>query len=145
MYACSLSCVLLFVTLWVVACQAPLFMGFSRQEYWSGLPYPPPGDLPDLRIEPESLTSPALEGRFFTTSATWEAPRRVYSTVVSYHSSTWRKQHLGVSVALLQFKGLERTQIPSSSLRSRVSGLETVHVQNCHKPSRKEKGFLIQA
>ena len=49
-------------------------MGFSRQEYWSGLPFPPPGDLPDPGIEPTSLMSPALAGRFFTTSATWEAP-----------------------------------------------------------------------
>ena len=46
--------------------------GFSRQEYWSGLPFPTPGDLPDPGIEPESLTSPALAGGFFTSSATWE-------------------------------------------------------------------------
>ena len=48
----SLSCVWLFVTLWIVACQAPLSMRFSRQEYWSGLPFPPPEDLPDPVIEP---------------------------------------------------------------------------------------------
>ena len=48
--------------------------GFSRQEYWSGLPCPPPGDLPDLGPEPMSLMYPALAGRFFTNSATWEAP-----------------------------------------------------------------------
>ena len=48
-------------------------MGFSRQEFWSGLPCPPPGDLPDPEIKPEFLTSPALAGRFFTTSTTWEA------------------------------------------------------------------------
>ena len=48
-------------------------MGFSRQEYWSGLPCPPPGDLPNLGIEPVSLMSPALAGRFFTSRATWEA------------------------------------------------------------------------
>ena len=53
-----LSHVRLFVTLWTVAFQAPLSMGFSRQEYWSGLPSPSPGDLPDLRIEP---VSPALQ------------------------------------------------------------------------------------
>ena len=47
-------------------------MGFSRQEYWGGLPCPPPGDLPDPGIKPESLMSPALAGGFFTTSATWE-------------------------------------------------------------------------
>ncbi|CAN0491905.1 unnamed protein product [Rangifer tarandus platyrhynchus] len=54
--------------------QPPLSMGFSRQEYWSGLPCPPPGDLPNPGIEPASLMSPALAGGFFTTSATWEAP-----------------------------------------------------------------------
>ena len=61
---CVLSC---FSSVW--ACQAPLSMGFSRQEYYSGLPCPPPGDLPDPGIEPESLMSPALVSRFFTTSA----------------------------------------------------------------------------
>ena len=63
----------LFVTPWIVAHQTPLSMGFSRQEYWSGLPCPPPEDLPDLGIEPVSLMSLALAGRFFTTSTTWEA------------------------------------------------------------------------
>ena len=48
-------------------------MGFSRQEYWSGLPCPPPGDLPDPGIEPMSLTSLTLAGRVFTTGTTWEA------------------------------------------------------------------------
>ena len=65
------SCLTLCDPLWTVARQAPLSMGFSRQEYWSGLPCPPPGDLPDSGIEPASLMSPALAGRFFTTSATW--------------------------------------------------------------------------
>ena len=50
--------------LWTVAHQAPLSMGFPRQEYWNELSFPPPGDLPDPGIE---LTSPALAGRFFTT------------------------------------------------------------------------------
>ena len=54
-------------------CQAPLSMGFSRQEYGSGLPCPPPGCLPNPGTEPTSTTSPALAGRLFTTSATWEA------------------------------------------------------------------------
>ena len=61
------SCVQPFVTLWTVAHQAPLSMGFSRQEYWSGLPYLPPGDLPDPGIEPTFLEFPALAGGFFTT------------------------------------------------------------------------------
>ena len=53
--------------------QAPLSMEFSRQEYWSGLLFPPPGDLPDPGIEPTSLMSPALASMFFTTGTTWEA------------------------------------------------------------------------
>ena len=61
------SCVRLFVTPWTVAHQAPLSTGFFRQEYWSGLPCPPPGDLPDPGIKPVSLMSPALAGVFFTT------------------------------------------------------------------------------
>ena len=60
------------VTPWTVACQVPLSMGFSRQEYYSGLPFSPQGDLHDPEIEPTSLASPALAGRFFTTSITWE-------------------------------------------------------------------------
>ena len=63
------SCVRLFATLWTVALHVPLSMGFSRQEYWSGLPCPPPGDLPDPGTEPVSLLSPALAGKFFTTGA----------------------------------------------------------------------------
>ena len=51
----------------------PLFMGISRQEYWIGVPFPPPGDFPDPGIEPVALMSPALAGGFFTSSATWEA------------------------------------------------------------------------
>ena len=54
-----------------VAHQSPLSMGFSRQEYWSGLPCPSPGDLPDPGMEPLSLMSPALAGGFLTASATW--------------------------------------------------------------------------
>ena len=59
-----LSRVRLSATLWTVAHWASMSMGFSRQEYWSGLPFPPPGDLPDPGIKP---LFPALEGRFFTT------------------------------------------------------------------------------
>ena len=59
-----LSNVRLFATPWTVACQAPLSMRFSKQEYWSGLPCPSPGDLPNPGIEP---ASPALAGGFFTT------------------------------------------------------------------------------
>ena len=75
------SCVHLFVTLWAVIHQAPLSMKFSRQEYWGGSPCPPPGDLPNPRIKPSSLTSPALAGGVFTTSTTWEALSGVSSVV----------------------------------------------------------------
>ena len=77
MYVCVLSHfsrVHLFETLWAIDHQAPLSMGFSRHEYWSGLACPPPKDLPSTGIEPGSLMSPALAGEFFTTSATWEDP-----------------------------------------------------------------------
>ena len=56
-----------------VAQKASLSIGFSRQEYWSGLPLPTPGNIPDPGIEPTSLASPALAGGFFSVSATWEA------------------------------------------------------------------------
>ena len=68
----------LFATPQTAAHQTPLSMGFSRQEYWSGLPCPPPGQLSDPGIELVSLLSPALAGGFFTTSATWEACMKNY-------------------------------------------------------------------
>ena len=73
MHAKSLWSCLTLETLWTAAHQDPLSMLFSRQEYWSGLPCSPPGNLPNPGIEPTSLMSPALAGRFFTTSITWEA------------------------------------------------------------------------
>ena len=69
MHACSVA--QLCPTLcdpWTVAHQAPLSVGFSSQEYWSGLPFPPAGDLPDPGIKPTSLVTPALAGGFFTLS-----------------------------------------------------------------------------
>ena len=71
---CPFSCVRLFEVLRTVAPRAPLSVGFSRQEYRSGLPCPPPGGLPDPGITPRSLALLALAGGFFTTSASWEAP-----------------------------------------------------------------------
>ena len=87
----------LFAPPWTIAHQAPLSMGFSRQEYWSGLPCLPPGDLPDPGIEPTSVTPPTLAGGFFiTTSATWEAQPLVQSghllfswLVVSNSATPW--------------------------------------------------------
>ena len=68
---CVLSCVQFFATPWTIACQAPLSMIFLREEYWSGLPFPSPGDVPDPRIEP---VSPALVGGFFTAELPGKPP-----------------------------------------------------------------------
>ena len=70
-------------------------MGLSRQEYWSGLPFPPPGDVHDPRIEPTSLLSPAVAGGFFTTSATWEA---------------LKNKKLQGLLTVISAEGLQRTQ-----------------------------------
>ena len=74
-WACSVaqSCPTLCAAPWTVAHQAPLSIGFSRKEYWSGLPGPPPGDLPNPGIKSMSLMSPAWAEQFFTTSTTWDA------------------------------------------------------------------------
>ena len=94
-YACMLSCfrcVWPFATLWTVALQAPVSMGFSRQEYCSGLPHPPPGDLPNPGIELVSPMSPVSAGKLFTTSATWKAHLYLYfiTYTISSIGSVWR-------------------------------------------------------
>ena len=78
---CVLSCVHLFLTPWTVALQAPLSMEFSRQEYWSGLPFLIPEDPPDSGSEPTSLASPALAGGLFTTAPPGE-PRHIHTTCI---------------------------------------------------------------
>ena len=75
------GCGWLFVTLWTVACQAPLSMGFSRQEYWSGLSCQPPGHLPDPGMEHVPPLSPILAGEFFTT---WD---KVYPCCCKWQNS----------------------------------------------------------
>ena len=92
----------LYATPWTVACQTSLSLGFSRQEYWSGLLCPPPGDLPDPGIEPISLMSAALACRFFTTSANWEALTEVHwqkrarwCRIFSY-ANIWKSQQVSV-------------------------------------------------
>ena len=91
---CILGCfrhVRVSVTLSTVTRQAPLSVGFSRQEYWSGLPCPPPGNLPNPGIELASRISPALAERFYTASATWEAQlggcRPVFEALLQSSSS----------------------------------------------------------
>ena len=86
----SLSLVCLFATLWSLAHQAPLSMGFSRQDYWSGLPFPYPGDLPDPGTEPMSL---AVAGAFFTTEPPGKSCQknrgREYFTLIHSGLSEW--------------------------------------------------------
>ena len=90
MCACVLSHVRLFATPWAVAHQAPLSMGFSRQEDWSGLPFPSPGALPNLGIE---LVFPALAGSFFTPDPPGNPYVYLYFTsmrpILTSHSSNW--------------------------------------------------------
>ena len=80
-----LSCVRLFAISWTVACQAPLSMGFSGQEYWSGLPCPPPGALPNPRMEPTSPFSPALQVDSFPTEPPVK-PKKTLTSLVLVNS-----------------------------------------------------------
>ena len=73
-----------FATSWTVAHQAPLSMEFSRQEYWSGLLFPTPGESSQLRVQTTSLMFPAVAGRFFTTGATWEAQFSLPCIIVTH-------------------------------------------------------------
>ena len=101
-----------FVTPRTVACQVPLSMEFSRQEYWSGLPFPSPGDLPDPEIEPVYLGSPALAGRFFTI----ELPRKpkyvcMYThTHTHTHTHTYTYTHVKASLVAQMVKNLPARQ-----------------------------------
>ena len=70
-----LSCIQIFAAPWTVARQAPLSMGLSQEKYWIGLPFPPPGDLPDPAIKP---AAPALAGRFFTTEPPGQSFQETY-------------------------------------------------------------------
>ena len=84
-----------FVTLWTIAYQAPLPMGFSRQEYWSGLPCPPAVDLFDPGIEFAPLMSPALSCGCFTTSASWEAPNHKETEIPDHLTCLLRNLYAG--------------------------------------------------
>ena len=114
---CTLSCfshVGLFGTPWTVARQAPLSMGFPREEYCSGLPFPSPGDLPNAGTEPESLISPDFTGGFFTTSTTWKAPAICLLVVKS--SSAWLKEvFLTHGKAISYFVTFNLTHLTKSS------------------------------
>ena len=114
-----LSCFQLFATWWTVAHKTPLSMGFSRQEYWSGLPCLPLGDLPDPGIEPTSLTSPALAERFFTTqfsSVAQLCPTLCYPMNCSAHQASLSITN---SRSLLKLMSIESVAIqPSHPLSS---------------------------
>ena len=102
----------LFATLWTVVCQAALSMRFSRQEYWSGLPWPPPGDLPNPGIELVSLMSPALAVGFFATSATEETSLELRKWKSLGCDSLW--PHGLYSPRILQARRLEWVAFPFS-------------------------------
>ena len=111
----SLSQVWLFATPWTIACQAPLFMGFSRQGYWSGLPFPSPEDLPDAGIEPGSpilqadawLSEPAGKPAMATHSSTlaWKIPRIEEPWLAAVHgvarSQTSEQLHFHFSLSCI--------------------------------------------
>ena len=82
---------------WTVAHKVSLSIGFSKQEYWSGFPFPSPGNLPDSGIKPVSLTFPALAGRYLITSTTWGDPR-------------WRVDSLEKTLMLKKIEGRRRGQ-----------------------------------
>ena len=116
--ACMLSCfshVRLFATLWTEAHQASLSKRFSRREYWSRLPGPPPRDLPNPGTKPTSLTSPALVGGLFTTSATWEA--HIYHMYIQIRCDTLKQPTLKYLLAVnFPFTFTDSTLIQSHRL-----------------------------
>ena len=97
-----LSRVQLVVTLWTVSHQAPLSMGFSRQEYWSELPFPSAGDLPDPGIKPVSLASPALADVFFYYCATWENHLKIKDPQLHFQVHLERPQSLIIFFLLIE-------------------------------------------
>ena len=141
MCAKSLQSVRLLATLWTVAHQAPLSMRFSSQEYWCELLCFPPGDLLDPAMEPYSLKSPSLAGRFFTTSATWRAPclncmytktHEMYNIKSEWRTSLvvrWLRIHQSMQrmqVWPLVWEGSAKHSVPQiMSLHTESPGLET--------------------
>ena len=121
---------------WTVAHQAPLSMGFSKQAYWSELPFPTPGDLTIPGNEPMSLASPAQAGEFFTTSATWEAHCLRLYTYFSVCRGCLGAGHGPESLRTLERKNKET-----------LSVVKTIHIQITFKQPAfgKQKGAGIRA
>ena len=115
MHTCHFSHVWLFVTPWTVACQAPLSTGFSRQEYWSGLPFRSPGDLPKAGIKPKS---PTLAGIFFTT----EPPGKPYNLAILDAC-----MHLGDIYKKFHSSIVDNSKQLKTTHRSMNSGMDTFY------------------
>ena len=123
---CVLSHVQLFATPWTGARQAPLSMGFSRQEYWSGLPSPSPGDPPHPGIEPGSRASSAMPGELSTPSTTWEALLS-YICCQKNHTALARKQEY----LILKRQSLSKyLKLPKQSGKSLLPQKLAAFIQN---------------
>ena len=115
-----LSHLRLCATPWTVAHQASLSMQFSRQEYWSGLPFPPPGDLLNPRIKPMSLTSLVLAGRLFTTAPPGKHYDAVYQCV-KHCTCVWGGVCVVKSIQLFFFLGRKREVLYFEDIKFVVS------------------------
>ena len=138
MYAQSMW---LSVTLWTVDCQAPLSMGFYRQEYWSVLPFPSPGDLPNPGIKP---ASPALTGRFFTTEPPGKPFRRSASGQNSYSKSKcfWETKSVNYSNrvpgARFSWNSFNACIPPDEAFSVYSQPTTLVHCRKCKKTQQKQ-------
>ena len=143
-----LSCfsrVRLCVTPWTVTRQAPLSMGFSRQEYWSGVQCSPPGDLPDPGIKPAFLMSPALAGRLFATNATWEAlwnHRTVYKSRLLLRTLLAAEVDTDPGMPALHMVQ-DHTRVGAWSLLCGGPGLMGRPGEHCRRGSSGEKTCLL--
>ena len=97
---CALSSVRLFGTPWAVACQVPLSMRFSRQEYWNRLPCPPPGDLPNPGTESTFLVPPALAGGFFTIEPPGKTRMQYYSAIKRNEIGPFVETRMGLETVI---------------------------------------------
>ena len=135
----------LFETPWTVACQASLSMGFSRREFWSVLPFPPPGDLPNPGVEPESFTSPALAGRFFMSSGTWDALKNSLAVLknITHTMIIWPIKYMNTSyISIIHNRWKVETALMSTN--GWMAELKWfVHTMECYS-AMKRNNILIQ-
>ena len=131
MWCSVLSHVWLLETLWTVPHQAPLSIGFSRPEYWSGLPCPPPGDLPNLGIKPTSFTYPTLAGRFFTT----EPSGKLSASLIKGQSEVWSVDGDGAGLTLRCSSWLKTRSLPRLCRCTAGGGGHIDHSEGCCRPA----------